>query len=221
MPEENVEIEVKATGAGEEVYDKHAEGLKKVRDAQKEARAESMKTDLQNISVLTSLQSLNAGLNATTRGFQHFAGSNEAVNDAIQGFSAAMNIAIGVMQVAKGVSALLAATKWGEAAATVAASGWFAPVLAALIAGALAALSATQARWMATGGSGVVTEPTLFVAGEAGPEYYSFVPAGAGVRSGGSGQNIGVMNIYVVTQDPDRAGEVIVEHLRKSKEAGL
>ena len=33
---------------------------------------------------------------------------------------------------------------------------------------------------MQYGGSGVVTQPTMFMAGDTGPEAYSFVPLGAG-----------------------------------------
>jgi hypothetical protein len=39
---------------------------------------------------------------------------------------------------------------------------------------------------MAAGGSGTVTKPTLFLAGEAGPEDYSFAPKSKGGMGGGT-----------------------------------
>lgn len=220
MPEEKVEVEIEGISRGEDVYDKHVDGLRRVKEAQEDASKQSIDTNLKNLTVLQSLQSLQGGITSVTRGFQYFAGSNEAVNKALEGFSAAMNIAIGVMNVAKAASAMLTAVKWGEAAAKIASSGWLAPVVLGIVAAAVGGLIALQARYMATGGAGVVTEPTMFVAGEAGPEYYSFIPAGAGAPVVGGGTNIRTVNVYVTTQDPDAAGQVIADHLRRLKEAG-
>ena len=77
-------------------------------------------------------------------------------------------------------------------------------------AAAVAALSATQVGLiaaqqyvpMAQGGSGTVTKPTLFLAGEAGPEDYAFGPKRKGGLSGGSPSITIVQNI---------AGSVLVD----------
>lgn len=49
---------------------------------------------------------------------------------------------------------------------------------------------------MADGGSGVVSKPTLFLAGEAGPEKFNFTPMRGGSGNGGDGSPIEV-NIYI------------------------
>jgi hypothetical protein len=83
-------------------------------------------------------------------------------------------------------------------------------LLAAALAGYTAA-GAIRAIPMAEGGSGIVTKPTLFLAGEAGPEPYAF--GGANNKRGmGMGviinQNIGGS---VVTEDylTDRALQAV------------
>jgi hypothetical protein len=62
---------------------------------------------------------------------------------------------------------------------------------------------------MAEGGSGVVTRPTLFLAGEAGPEYVNFRPLSKGGSGGGnvSTGNINV-NVYGI-QNPDAIAEEV------------
>lgn len=53
---------------------------------------------------------------------------------------------------------------------------------------------------MAAGGSGVVSRPTWFLAGEAGPERFSFTPVGRGSTSGGLTINV---NHAVVREEQD------------------
>ncbi len=48
---------------------------------------------------------------------------------------------------------------------------------------------------MAEGGQGIVTRPTLFLAGEAGPERFSFTPIGSGNKGNGGGPI--EVNIYI------------------------
>jgi plasmid maintenance system antidote protein VapI len=48
---------------------------------------------------------------------------------------------------------------------------------------------------MAEGGSGVVTKPTWFLAGEAGPERYNFTPMGQGASGGGGGDQTIVVQL--------------------------
>ena len=219
MADEKVEVEVRATSTGEEAYDRHVEGMERVAQAQREARMEMAATNLETLVMLESLSALQSGVSGVTTGFRYFAGENEALNEAMMGLNAAMSTMIGIMQIAKGASALLAATKWGEAAANLAASGWAAPILLGVMISALAGFAAIRMTSMAAGGAGIAYEPTLFLAGEAGPEAYSFVPVGGGApfRSPSPGTSIGTVNITVVSLDPDQAGQAVARHLRQLK----
>lgn len=222
MPREEVEVKVRATSEGEEVYVRHKVGMDSLKEAQRELRMEMAATNLETMAMLESLSALQAGTSGLTSGFRYFAGENEALNEAMMGLNAAMSTAIGIMQIAKGASSLLAMTKWGEAAANIAASGWAAPVLLAVIATALAGFAALKLSSMATGGSGIAYEPTLFVAGDRGPEAYSFVPLGGGgaLQAAVSGTSIDTVNITIVSQDPDQAGQAVATHLRRLRGAG-
>jgi hypothetical protein len=55
---------------------------------------------------------------------------------------------------------------------------------------------------MADGGSGVVSRPTLFLAGEAGPEHYNFTPVGRGGGGGGNTLHVNV-NGAVIREEQD------------------
>ena len=219
MAEEDVKVKIEARSVGEEAYEKHAKGMRKVRDSAKETNQELQTQALTNIEVLESLNALNSGFTTTTRSLSFFLGSNEAVNQALMTMQASMGLVIGTLQIYKGVSALVAAVDWGRAAAGIAANLWLAPVVVGIIAAALVTLLATQANFMATGGSGIVTEPTLFVAGEAGPESFSFAPLRAGA-TGGMGTTIGNVNITIVSNDPNTIGEAVTTHLRRLSGAG-
>ncbi len=219
MVEDDVRVKVTAESFGEETYEKHARGMKNVRDSAKETNEELQLLALTNLEVLESLNALNSGVTTTTRSLTFFLGSNEAINQALMAVQASMGLVIGALQIYKGVSALVAAVDWGRAAAGIAANLWLAPVVAGIIAAAVVTLLATQASFMATGGSGIVTEPTLFVAGEAGPEAFSFAPLRAGA-TGGVGTTIGNVNITIVSNDPNTVGEAVTTHLRRLDGAG-
>ena len=219
MAEEDVTVKIEALSVGEEVYEKHARGMRKVRDSAKETNEELQVQALTNLEVLESLNALNSGITTTTRSLSFFFGGNEAVNQALMTMQASLGLAIGAMQVYKGVSTLVAAVDWGRAAAGIAANLWLAPVVAGIIAAATITLLATQAQFMAAGGSGIVTEPTLFVAGEAGPEAFSFAPLRAGA-TGGVGTTIGNVNITIISNDPNTVGEAVTTHLRRLDGAG-
>jgi phage-related protein len=60
---------------------------------------------------------------------------------------------------------------------------------------------------MANGGAGVVSRPTMFLAGEAGPEHYSFTPLGRG-RGGGGGVTINISGDVVGLSKTELAEEL-------------
>ncbi len=219
MADEDVRVKIEAASVGEEAYEKHAKGMRKVRDSARETNAELQTQALTNIEVLESLNALNSGITTTTRSLTFFFGGNEAVNQALMTMQASLGLVVGALQVYKGVSALVAAVDWGRAAAGIAANLWLAPVVAGIIAGAVVTLLAAQANFMATGGSGIVNEPTLFIAGEAGPEAFSFAPLRAGA-TGGVGTTIGNVNITIVSNDPNTVGDAVTTHLRRLTGAG-
>jgi len=65
---------------------------------------------------------------------------------------------------------------------------------------------------MAEGGSGVVTKPTMFIAGERGTETFDFRPVGKGGRSGIGGTHVEIHQIVVPdTWDRQRAENVVVQ----------
>lgn len=81
------------------------------------------------------------------------------------------------------------AMAWAPAAAMASLAtlgGNAAPAIAGMTTTTAAAYALAIPKGMAYGGEGIVTKPTLFLAGEAGPERYSFDPLGPG--RGGSGR---------------------------------
>lgn len=76
--------------------------------------------------------------------------------------------------------------------------------------------------FFATGGSRVVDRPTMFLAGEAGPEIATFTPVGSGGAPGGAGApSIQIGTVHTVVQgvnDPDRiadqVGDKIIQRIR-------
>lgn len=218
MVEEEVKTTITAESVGEDAYQRQADGIRKVGDETKRTNEDLQTAALTNMVLLESLSSLQAGFSATTSGVMYFAGENEALRRVLETMTATMNIVIGALQIYKGASALAATVDWGRAAAGIAANLWLAPVVAGIIAAALVGMYAVQANWMATGGSGIVSEPTLFVAGERGPEHYSFTPVSRG--SPGGAISVGTINLTVKTDSPDRIGESVWEYLRKLSGAG-
>lgn len=78
---------------------------------------------------------------------------------------------------------------------------------------------------MAAGGAGMVTRPTLFLAGEAGPEYVSFTPQAmvspSNMRggSGGGGGRVEVRQpaVFHVVVDGNVLTSVVVDDVLKDK----
>jgi hypothetical protein len=71
---------------------------------------------------------------------------------------------------------------------------------------------------MAYGGDGVVSRPTLFLAGENGPERATFQPLGAGGR-GSNGSTINIYNPVVTNSDAiNELAEVISTRLARESE---
>jgi hypothetical protein len=65
------------------------------------------------------------------------------------------------------------------------------------------------------GGSGIVTKPTMFMMGEAGPEAYNIQPLSKGKASSGIGNNLRIENINISfpNADPDRMDKGRFKHL--------
>jgi hypothetical protein len=73
----------------------------------------------------------------------------------------------------------------GALTATVFGIPWAGAILVGVAAIGVAIAAGTGVIKMADGGSGVVTKPTLFLAGEAGPESFNFTPLGKGGSGNG------------------------------------
>ena len=76
-------------------------------------------------------------------------------------------------------------------------------------------------KFQATGTSQFVTEPTMFIAGESGPEFVNVTPSSQMGLSGGGGGNVSVGNVYVTVQgvnDPkeiaNQVGAAIISRIR-------
>lgn len=77
----------------------------------------------------------------------------------------------------------------------------------------------------ASGGSAVVSQPTLFLAGEAGPEIASFTPVGAGGGSSGGGGGVGQVNInlnvdHIEGNSPAATLDMLSQEIRRQTVAG-
>jgi hypothetical protein len=69
---------------------------------------------------------------------------------------------------------------------------------------------------MASGGSGMVTKPTLFLAGEGGREEYAFSGTNKSLSTSG-GITIGSVNVTVQVaegDDPKKVADVVLEAMR-------
>jgi len=111
-----------------------------------------------------------------------------------------------------------------DAAGTAALGGAMASSIGMLAAmkGAQAASAGAGLTTMAKGGSGIATKPTLFLAGEAGPERYSFTP----LDKEGGGNTYGDINIElnaIINNDMDikevaeKLGSEIEQQLRGAR----
>jgi hypothetical protein len=97
-----------------------------------------------------------------------------------------------ISAILKALGAQLAAQAAGALVASIMGEVWKGMAIGPALAGSAAAYTAAgaiSAMKMAEGGSGIVTKPTLFLAGEAGPEPYAF---------GGANNKLGMGNITIV-----------------------
>lgn len=95
----------------------------------------------------------------------------------------------GIITATSATMAATIASAWAPAAAMVslATLGLNAPAaIAGMTTTTASAYALAAPKPMALGGSGTVSNPTLFLAGEAGPEHYSFTPLGAKGQSNGN-----------------------------------
>lgn len=80
--------------------------------------------------------------------------------------------------------------------------GWFGIWMAnAVLALGMAQVAVIAAQPMAKGGEGIVNKPTLFLAGEAGSERFSFTPLGRGKSSSSAGVSVFIENASFSTED--------------------
>lgn len=98
---------------------------------------------------------------------------------------------------------LAVAASWAKAAALVslATLGSNAIPASAAIIGTTALATTIAAIPMAEGGSGIVNGPTLFLAGERGPERFNFEPISGGSRGNGGSMGNTQINIYLSGAD--------------------
>ena len=110
---------------------------------------------------------------------------------------AAMQAALTASLTAMGVTI---ANAWASAAAMVSLAtlgGNAAPAAAGIASTHAVAQALAMPKAMALGGEGMVTRPTLFLAGEAGPERFKFEPVGQSEGRGGGGGDI-----YITIDNP-------------------
>jgi hypothetical protein len=88
--------------------------------------------------------------------------------------------------------------------------------------GAISTRSDLKKTKMAIGGQGTVRKPTLFMAGEAGAEDFSFTPRrnGGGSGGGGGGVTIGQLTVTSNASDPKVVAAAVVRELEKAVRNG-
>ena len=221
MVEEPVQIRVSAESDGEAVYETHARGLSRISMgarqsilAYRDARKEMFQYQVQ-------LMALNAGMSAANALFAAAGVENENLRKVMIGLNAAVAL-VNAALILKAVLEMRAAIAgWKHAIANIASAGWFAPLLLGIVSAAVVgaiALMGSSSRAMAYGGQGLVTSPTMFLAGERGPEYYSFTPMNK--SGGGGGVTVGQVNITISSNDPGVVAASVVDEIRKLKEVG-
>ncbi len=197
MPED-IEVNLRTVDEGTEAYERHSIAARKMGAETDSLAAKQTALHTKNLATLAGIQALNSGVGGLTSGFKSLGITNTAVDSAMAKVTATMQVLTGVMHVAKAAAMLASSAFWAKAIAGIAANLWLAPVVAAIVAGAVIAVWALKERYMAFGGAGVVREPTVFVAGEAGPEMYAFAPLSVGGTPTGAAVGTGgiIVNIY-------------------------
>lgn len=138
-----------------------------------------------------------------------FKAFGQAMLKAIVDYMVQQAIAFAVSKIMQGVitattSAMAAtlAAAWAPAAAMASLAtlgGNAAPAIEGMALTTAAAYVLAAPKGMAQGGEGIVTRPTLFLAGEAGSERYSFAPIGRG----GAGRDINIYLTAVINNRSD------------------
>ncbi len=219
MPEEDVEVNVRAVSEGEDVYARHAQGIREVTGATEEMGKATESTGLTITGMRGALVGINLSLLSVERGMHLFGVTNEVVTKGIDALVTVLTIARSALAIYKAVTESVTLANWARAASEIAASSVFAPVVLGIIIAAVSALLAYAATTHAAAGiDTVVTGPRTFLAGEGGPERVVVSPLGAGL--GPTAWSIGTVNVTVVSPDPQAAGRSVADELIRLKAAG-
>jgi len=150
-----------------------------------------------------------------------FKAFGEAMVKAIVDYMVQQAVAFAISKVMQGI--ILAtgitlanslAAAWAPAAALVSLAtlgGNAVPAQAGMVATTATAYALAAPKAMALGGEGTVTKPTLFLAGEAGPERYNFTPLWKD-RSGGNTQQV-INNFDIKISNPVVRSETDIDAL--------
>jgi hypothetical protein len=205
----DIEVEVAAESTGEDVYDAHAEGIRRVAGATRQASLETAGGTSSFGSMRSTLTGLSLTLGVAGRAMRMFGVQNEALAGTLEAMAIGLGLARAALSLYRSETIRSTIANWGLASSKVAASTWAAPILVGIIAAAVAAIWAMSASPAATGLETVVTGPRLFMAGEGGPEVVRITPVG--MASGGTAIGPVVVNVY--TSNPDAAGRAVADYL--------
>jgi hypothetical protein len=219
MPDVQVRVGAESVG-GEEVYEAHAKGLSRISMGARQSILAFGDARKEMFQYRMGLMAINATLSTANMLIGMSGIKNEALRKVMIGLNAAVAIGNTLVLLRAAYESRAALATWARAIANVAASGFLAPALLAIMAAAVIGALALRSTAMAQGGYGLVSKPTLFLAGEAGPEAYSFAPlrGGGPFSAGGGSVNVRQINITVVTDDPRKVGQALTEEMRKLKE---
>lgn len=103
----SIDYELKITGDASETLKTLSTEAEKTNAELDKNEEKQKKTQLNTITTLSSLQSINSGLNSIASGFNTLEIGSEGFREAITKAAAAINLFIGAGQALKGVSALL------------------------------------------------------------------------------------------------------------------
>ena len=170
MPEEEVRVVITGESVGEEAYETHAAGLENVRDSADKAKTSmddygestrsSSRSGLMMVSTSSRLVSVMSSMGFVSRDV------SMGIN-LLTGSYRAMALASRLV----GSSAWTAASGlWAQATAALASSTWLAPVLVAVIAGALGTMAGLKLAG-ALGTGGYVPHAGIYMLAEKEPEY--------------------------------------------------
>ncbi len=215
-------VSVTAVSEGEDVYDAHAAGIERVAGAARDGSRDVEMFGGKVTGARSALMGMHLSILAVEQGMRLFGIQNHALTQALDAMVVGLTIARTALAVYRTVQESVTLQNWARAASEVAASAWFAPVVLGIIIAAVGALLAYETGILkfGTGGSVLLTKPTLMLGGERGPEVAIFTPLGAGGGAGPSGWTIGEVHVTVISPDPEVAGRSVTDALLKLKQAG-